>query len=108
MVSPLFGEQIVTPCNRLEVLECLSTKRSLFPGKMGNNISIVLIPYKPDPLNIFLPIEFIQLFEKESIILNTEVDTITPLHDDNGITSILNYGERNVSSLWERGEKVTC
>jgi hypothetical protein len=30
------------------------------------------------------------------------------LHDDNGITSILNYGERNVSSLWERGEKVTC
>jgi len=41
----------------------LPPKRTLFLGKVRHNISIVSLPNKANPLNIFFSVEFVQLLQ---------------------------------------------
>jgi len=52
----------------------LPPKGAFFFLNMRGSIRVVFVLNKLDPLNIVLPIEFVQLFQEQSIILNTQVD----------------------------------
>jgi hypothetical protein len=41
---------------------------------MGNSVVVVFLPDESNPLNICLAIEFVQLLEKKSVILNAQID----------------------------------
>jgi hypothetical protein len=44
-------------------------ERALFSCQMGNNVVVVFLPDKRNPLNISLAVEFMQLLEEKRIIL---------------------------------------
>jgi hypothetical protein len=46
-------------------------ERTLFLGKVRNQIRIILIPNKPIPRNFNLPVEFVKMLQKQGIILHT-------------------------------------
>jgi hypothetical protein len=60
-----------TPVLGMKPKDVLPPEGAFFPCQMRNSIAVVFLPDECNPLDIFLTIEFIQLLEKKSIILNT-------------------------------------